>query len=130
MAAVLDQPRVQCQYRDDQDQQCSLDALENADLPAGDPWQTSPKGWGAAAQMPKAIADQRVWEHNRHRHRYRVARRLRSKTDDADIRRFFNSASALHENFYENTMDAFEVAEGLDDVEAMMDKLLPLLDQA
>ena len=51
------------------------------------------------------------------------------ETGDGDIRRFFNSASALHENFYENTMQDFEVADSLDDVAALLDKLLPLLDQ-
>ena len=40
---------------------------------------------------------------------------------------FSDSASALHENFYENDMATDEVAERLDDVEALMDKLLPLL---
>ena len=35
MTSVLDKPRVQCRYRDDQDRQCPLDALENAGTAAG-----------------------------------------------------------------------------------------------
>ena len=87
------------------------------------------EGWGATAQVLKAVAEQRGWEHSRHRHHLVTVSRLRAETGDGDIRRLFNTASALHENFYENTMQAFEVAEGLDDVEALMDKLIPLLSQ-
>ena len=49
--------------------------------------QASEKGWGAAAQMLKAIAEQRGWEHSRHRHYHRTASRLRAETGDGDIRR-------------------------------------------
>ncbi len=31
MPAVVDKLRIQCRYRDDQDRQCLLDALENAE---------------------------------------------------------------------------------------------------
>ena len=91
--------------------------------------QASEKGWGATAQILKAVAEQRGWEHSRHRHHLVTVSRLRVETGDGDIRRLFNTASALHENFYENTMQAFEVAEGLDDVAALMNKLIPLLSQ-
>ena len=104
-------------------------AQARQELADGDLAQASEKGWGATAQMLKAVAEQRGWEHSRHHHHLVNANRLRSETGDSNIHRFFNSASAFHENFYENTMEAFELAEGLDDVEAMMDKLMPLLDQ-
>ena len=112
-------------------QQASQRFLAQAkqELAAGDLQQASEKGWGAAAQMLKAIAEQRGWEHNRHRHYHRIISRLRAETGDGDIRRLFNTASALHENFYENDMETDDVADGLDDVEALMDKLIPLLSQ-
>ena len=114
------------QYR-----QASQHFLEQAraELAAGDLPQASEKGWGAATQILKAIAEQRGWEHSRHRHYHRTASRLRSETGDGDIRRLFAVASDLHENFYENDMDAVLVAESLDDVEALLVKLTPLLDQ-
>ena len=56
-------------------------------------------------------------------------RQMTSETGDGDIRRLFTVASDLHENFYENTMQAFEVEDSLDDVEALFGKLLPLLAQ-
>ena len=112
-------------------QQASQRFLAQAkqELAAGDLQQASEKGWGAAAQMLKAIAEQRGWEHNRHRHYLRIASRLRAETGDGDIRRLFGGASLLHENFYENDMETDDVADGLDDVEALMDKLIPLLSQ-
>ena len=104
-------------------------AQARAELKAGDLVQASEKGWGATAQMLKAIAEQRGWEHSRHRHYHRAASRLRSETGDGDIHRLFAVASALHENFYENDMDADWVAESLDDVGAFLAKLTPLLTQ-
>ena len=112
-------------------QQASEHFLAQArqELSDGDLAQASEKGWGATAQILKAVAEQRGWEHHRHRHYHHAASRIRAETGDGDIRRLFDSASALHENFYENDMATDEVAERLDDVETLMDKLLPLLNQ-
>ena len=99
------------------------------ELADGDLAQASEKGWGAAAQMLKAVAQHRGWEHSRHRHHLVTASRLRSETGDGDIRRLFHSASALHENFYENVLPPDEITENLDDVETLMGKLISLLNQ-
>lgn len=104
-------------------------AQARQELADGDLPQASEKGWGAAVQVLKAVAEQRGWEHSQHRHHLITVSRLRSETGDGDIRRLFRAASDLHENFYENTMQAFEVAESLDDVETLLGKLLPRLDQ-
>ncbi len=115
-----------------QDQQASERFLAQArqEFSDGDLAQASEKGWGATAQILKAIAEQRGWEHHRHRHYHRAASRIRAETGDGEIRRLFDSASALHENSYENDMAVDEVAERLDDVESLMDKLIPLLEQS
>ena len=104
-------------------------AQARRELAAGDLPQASEKGWGAAAQILKAIAEQHGWDHHRHRHYHQAASRVRAETGDGEIRRLFDSASALHENFYENDMSPDEVAERLDDVAALVTKLSPLLDQ-
>ena len=67
--------------------------LEQAreELAKGDVRQSSEKGWGAAAQMVKAVADQRGWEHAGHRQLFTAVRRLRDETGDQDIRRLFNA---------------------------------------
>ena len=99
----------------------------SAELALGDVRQASEKGWGAAAQMLKAIAEQRGWEHERHRHFSRVASRLRYELGDGDLYRQFRVAEGLHENFYEDTLEAEDVALDLVDVEALLDKLEPLI---
>ena len=43
------------------------------ELVRGDKQQASEKGWGAAAQMFKAIAERRGWDHRGHRQIRRVA---------------------------------------------------------
>ena len=112
-------------------QQSSQQFLTQAgvELTAGDLQQASEKGWGAATRMLEAIADRRGWEHHRHRHYLRIVSRLRAEAGDGNIRRLFNAASALPENFYENEMEAYDIADGLNDVEALLDKLRPLLAQ-
>ena len=103
-------------------------AQARRELADGDLPQASEKGWGATVQIIQAVAEQRGWEHSRHRHHLVTVSLLRAETGDGDIRRLFAVASDLHENFYENTMQALEVAESLDDVAALLGKLLPLLD--
>ena len=112
-------------------QQASEHFLAQArrELADGDLAQASEKGWGATAQILKAVAEQHGWEHSRHRHYHRIVSRLRSETGDGDIARLFAVASVLHENFYENQMEAHDVAHALDDVDVLMGKLIPLLSQ-
>ena len=112
-------------------QQLSEHLLAEArqELAAGGLPQASEYGWGATTQMLKAIAEQRGWEHHRHSHYLRNASRLRAETGDGDILRLYAAAKVLHENFYENDMSADDVADGLDDVEALLDKLKPMLDE-
>ena len=108
-----------------QHRQASERFLEQAraEFAAGDLAQASEKGWGTAVQILKAVAEQRGWEHSRHRHHLVTVTRLRSETGDGDIRRLFAVASDLHENFYEDHLDAAAVAESLDDVETLQAKL-------
>ena len=112
-------------------QQASQRFLAQAkqELAAGDLQQASEKGWGAVAQMLKAIAEQRSWEHGKHRHLSRAASRLRAETGDRDVYRFFSVANDLHGNFYENEMSAEDIAESLDDVQALLDRIETLLGQ-
>ena len=77
--------------------------------------------------MLKAIAEQRSWEHERHRHFSRVASRLRSELGDGDLFRFYQVAESLHGNFYEDEFAPDDVAQALGDVERLLDKLEPLV---
>jgi hypothetical protein len=98
-------------------------AQAHGELYAGDVRQASEKGWGAAAQVVKAIAEQRGWSHRGHAELFDTVRELQRETGDQDLRRLFRLASALHTNFYEDWLDRVDVAEGLDDVARLLDKL-------
>ena len=97
------------------------------ELAQGDLRQASEKGWGAAALMLKTIAEQRGWEHERHRHMLRAASHLRSLTGDGAITDHFARARLLHENFYEDELSGAEISESLDRVELFLDRLEPLV---
>ncbi len=100
------------------------------ELARGDAQQASEKGWGAAAQMFKAIAERRGWEHRGHRQIRRVASRLSDEIGDPEIRRLYRVASDLHTNFYEDIDTPNDVEAGLEDVRLLLDKLEPLMQGA
>ena len=99
-----------------------------SELSEGDVRQASEKGWGAAAQMIKAVAQQRGWQHNSHALLYQIVRSLVEETGDSKIFTLFHVAGNLHTNFYENWSTTEGVEAGLEDVQLLLDKLEPLLD--
>ena len=104
----------------------TLLAQARAELAAGDLRQASEKGWGAAAQMIKAVAQERGWPHDSHRALFRAVSRLRGETGDSNIAGLFGLAHNLHVNFYENWEEARYVVDSLDDVERFLELLEPL----
>ena len=98
------------------------------ELERGDVRQASEKGWGAAAQMIKAIAEARGWRHTSHRDLYMAVNRLVDETGDRGVYNLFSVASGLHVNFYENWLADEHVREGLSDMKRLLDKLEPLVD--
>ena len=95
----------------------AFEELERGDLP-----QASEKGWGAAAQVLKAIARERGWYHHTHRDLFRVVDQLVEETGDSDIAVLFNNAGFLHTNFYENAYKARAVEASLHRVTRFVDK--------
>ncbi len=67
-----------------------------------DPAQAGEKGWGAAAAIVKAIAVERGLYHQSHRALYDIVGSLVDETGDTELGALFDSANALHINFYEN----------------------------
>ena len=98
-----------------------------AQLAAGDLLQASEKGWGAAAQMVKAVAEARGWRHNGHRELHLTITRLSEEAGDERLRRLFAYANSLHTNFYEGWLTRQEVETGLDDVAELVETLDALL---
>ena len=92
-------------------------------LAEGDLLQASEKGWGAAAQMVKSIAEGRGWPHNGHYQLWQVVNRLVDETGDRGIRTAFGMAGALHTNFYEGWFPREAVEDHLAQVADLLSKL-------
>ena len=98
-----------------------------AELEAGDLRQASEKGWGAAVEIVKAVAEHRGWEHGSHDSLFEVASRLAQESNDFNISYNFSGASALHTNFYEGWLREEMVHNGLRQVQRLVETLSPLL---
>ena len=97
------------------------------ELAKGDLPQASEKGWGAAAQIVKAIADERGWSHFRHHDLFHAIDRLHRQTGDSELKGLFTNAGYLHVNFYENTYTSGFVERRLRLVERFVEKAEGLL---
>ena len=83
----------------------------------GDMYQASEKGWGAASQIVKALAEERGWEHWSHWRLTGAVSRIVEETGDDEFRSLYAVASQLHTNFYEGDLSAVLVERSLEDVE-------------
>lgn len=90
----------------------AFEELDRGDLP-----QASEKGWGAAAQMVKALAAERGWRHYSHFDLQRVVDRLYRESNDFVLKGLFHSANSLHGNFYENRYSSAVIEDRLRRVE-------------
>ena len=101
----------------------TLLAEAREELGAGGLEQASVKGWGAAAQIVKAVADERGMPHEHHRFLSITVGTLREESNDSELRWLFDTASFLHTNFYENTLNHSEVEESLQRVGMFVEKM-------
>ena len=101
----------------------------NEELAKEDLLQASEKGWGAASQIVKAVAEERVWEHRGHWYLHRAVDSLVAETSDDEIQAQFSSANSLHINFYEGLLSRDTVAFHIRQVTRFIEKVEALLDQ-
>ena len=85
--------------------------------------QASEKGWSAAAQAVKAIAEGRGWEYKEMANLFKVASMLADETGRQEIRTLFSVASGLHANIYEGWLGDDYIADSLADVGLLLDML-------
>ena len=104
-------------------------AQAREELDRGELAQASEKGWGAAAQMVKSVAERRGWEHNGHASLFQVIRRLTDDTGDTQLVRLFQIANSLHINFYENWLPSQSVGDSIEAVAELVEKLETFLEQ-
>ena len=98
------------------------------ELDRGDLAQASEKGWGAAAQMVKAIASERGQHHYSHLSLQRIVDTLHRETGDFQLRRQFGIANSLHINFYENRHSYAVIERRLRRVRRFVDRVEGLLE--
>ena len=94
-------------------------------LAEGDLCQAGEKGWGAVAQLTKAMATLRGWQHYDHvaiRDAI-VALPPEMPEHGLAIGRGIRAAESLHGNFYEVHMNAFLAQSALDDVRPLLEIL-------
>ena len=99
-----------------------------AELRAGDEMQASEKAWGAAAHAIKAVAELYRLPHDTHADLFRVVDNIVRLTGDPEIRLFFNSANALHKNFYEGWLGYEHIARSMERVKRLLTKLDAFMD--
>ena len=97
------------------------------ELEAGDLTQASEKGWGAAAQIVKAVADERGMDHRSHRNILVAAQSFARETADISVQEAFDYAQSLHGNFYEDIFIYGEVEWRLQRVARFVERLERLL---
>ena len=96
-------------------------------LAEGNLYQASEKGWGAAAQMVKAVAERRGWEHKHHSSIADAISRIHAETNDPEYATLYSGANSLHSNFYEGNLSQAIVALHIAQVELLLDKLARFL---
>ena len=71
--------------------------------------QASEKGWGAAAQALKSVAEERGWNHQGHGLLVDIAKQVADELSRPDLFIAFGAAQSLHVNFYENWLETDSV---------------------
>ena len=96
-------------------------------LAEGDLRQAGEKGWGTVAQLTKAVATLRGWDHFDHVAIKEAALAVAAEMPDAAgtqrVRNGFNAAESRHGNFYESHLDQAHTAFNLATVTTLLDTL-------
>jgi hypothetical protein len=95
----------------------------------GDYVQASEKFWGATAEIVKAVAAERNVEIRSHGELHGFVTRLGRELHDPGLLRLFASASALHQNFYENWLPPEMVENYGEAVRELVERLKKLSDR-
>lgn len=93
------------------------------ELAKDDLCQASEKGWGAAATMVKAVAQNRGWRHNSHVSLFRAVSRLAEEAQDNSLEMRFAVAGMLHTNYYENWLERSAVETNLAEVAQFVERV-------
>lgn len=94
------------------------------ELAKGDLLQASEKAWGAVAHCIKSIARARDWPNKSHSDVRNNARRLLNRSSNPALNKLtFRAVQFLHNNFYEDLLDAEDVQDGIADAKRLVEVL-------
>ena len=85
--------------------------------------QSSEKAWGAVAEALKAVAVGRNWNHHNHGILRDIVTQLYLEFGRPQLTGLFDTAEALHINFYENQFDRDQVQPRIDRCRELLDEL-------
>ena len=97
-------------------------------LAAGNLYQASEKGWGAAAHMAKAVATAQGWQYETHADFSEVMFQASQLANNPRIRHIRSVANELHHNYYRRKrhLNAEAIGADLEDVAELLEILHPL----
>ena len=110
--------------------QTSREFLEAADkeFAAGDVLQASEKLWGAFSHALAAVSLDKGWDYGTHRKTINNGLRLAGELDDGRLEAGVWAARSFHDNFYNGSMEDYEMEAGRPVVRAFVERTLGLLD--
>ena len=92
-------------------------------LRRGDYLQASEEGWGAAAQIVKALAAKEGRELRSHGELHKEVVKIIKELGDDELRHLWQSAISLHQNFYEGWLPKELVEKDVEDIRKLVEKL-------
>ncbi len=109
--------------------QTAREFLEASDreFAAGDILQGSEKLWGAFSHAVTAISRERGWDYGTHRKTITSGQRLADELDDANLQAGVWAARSFHLNFYNGSMEDYEMELGRPIVRAFVERALGIL---
>ena len=95
----------------------------------GDRVQACDKASGAVAHAVKAVAERRQWRNDSHNRRRNIVDLLAAEYAMPDFTVMQDAADRLHDNFYEDLMQDYQVQDRLDRVTGLLATFMELLER-
>ena len=96
----------------------------------GDRVQACDKAAGAVAHAVKAVAERRQWRNNSHNRRRNIVDLLAAEYALPDLTAMQAYADQLHDNFYEDLMQDYQVQDRLERIAGLLPSFMELLERA
>ena len=92
----------------------------------GDRLQASEKAAGAVAHAVKAVGEDRLWRHDSHNRRRAIIDLVAAEYGQSELTALNAMADELHENFYEDQLEDWQVQERLTQLTRRLEALVEI----